>query len=128
MLATLTDLQARLGRTLTDDEQPYATALLEESTAAVTAWCGQDFTDPITGLPDIPTAVTIATSRIAARALASTAEPGVTTVSTTMGPFQNGRSYAATGIWIGKQDKMLLRAHRNIHAENTTTSYRPPTP
>lgn len=42
-LATADDLQARLGRDLTPDEEARATALLADASARVRAYAGQDF-------------------------------------------------------------------------------------
>lgn len=125
-LATIDDIEARLGRDLTPDETTRIPALIEEASALVTSWCRNTFTtDPPT---PVPSAVVIAVSRIAARALTSTAEPGVTSMAHTAGPFMVNRSYSNdSGIWLGRQDKQLLRPHRHVTVENINTGYRPPT-
>lgn len=43
-LATIEDLEARMGRRITDDETPRAEALLQDASAAVRAYTGQQFT------------------------------------------------------------------------------------
>lgn len=58
-LATLTDLEDRLGRNLTVDEQRIATRLLADASAAVRLYTGQQFTlevdeqDPPESVPDV---------------------------------------------------------------------------
>lgn len=53
-LATLDDLAVRLGRTLSDVEETRAAALLDDASAAVRAYTGQDFTSSETTVRLVP--------------------------------------------------------------------------
>ena len=105
-LADQDDVEARLGRPLTTEETSRIDGLLEESAALVTGWLGHT-PDPV------PAAVRIVVSRMAARALTATGEPGLTNLSATMGPFGVTRAFSADsatgGVRLTRPDKVMLR-------------------
>lgn len=116
--ATPADVAQRLGRDLTSAEANRVNALLDEASALAAAWCNE--------IPDpTPPAVTIAVSRMVARALVSTAEPGVTNTQAVMGPFSITRTFtpdATASVWLGRQDKMLLRPYAVPRTANIATA------
>jgi len=115
LLADATDVAARLGRDLTDSEAERVPGLLAEASALARGWCGT--------IPDpVPAEVAVAVSRMVARALVSTATAGVTQEAATAGPFSMSTTYTPeTGVWLGRQDKMLLRPWRHRQAANVPT-------
>ncbi|BBZ65815.1 hypothetical protein MINS_12440 [Mycolicibacterium insubricum] len=124
-LASSADVEARLGRDLTDVEQPRAAGLLDEASVAVTEWLG------CTPEP-VPDAVRIVVSRMVARIITAAAgqltpDPGVSSLQSSMGPFQFTQGYSpdatSGGVWLSRQDKTMLAGHRcRGHAENVGTS------
>ncbi|WP_082032130.1 hypothetical protein [Nocardia vulneris] len=111
-LAAQADVEARLGRSLTTEEEGRLPGLLDEASALVEAWFhegGCTIADPT------PSNVTLVVSRMAARVLQVTdqQQPGVDSSSVTAGPFSMSRSYSASssqgGPWINKTDRSLLR-------------------
>lgn len=108
-LAADPDVVARLGRPLTTDENGRVDGLLDEASALVEGWLG--FTpDPV------PSAVTIVTSRMVARALtASTPIPGLTDQQMTAGVYGVTQRFSADsssgGVWLTRQDKIMLRPY-----------------
>lgn len=112
MLATQTDVEARLRRPLTDEETSWLSGVLEEASLEVTEYCGQDFSD----FDPVPAAVRIVTSRIAARALSAKAtDVGTDAYTNQAGMYQQVRTVssdaASGGIWLSKADKRKLRAY-----------------
>jgi hypothetical protein len=109
MLASSEDVAARLGRSLTIDEDDLVEGLLDEASVLVEGWLGCT-PDPV------PDGVRIVVSRVAARAIAaggSGAEPGLQSVEATMGVFQVNRGFSADvtsgGVWLTRNDKTTLR-------------------
>jgi hypothetical protein len=109
-LASSVDVAERLGRPLKADESTRADGLLDEASALVSGHLRR--------IPDpVPDAVRIVVSRMVARVFAAAAsgtgpDPGVSQMSQTMGPFAFTRGYtseaSAGGVWLTKQDKMML--------------------
>jgi hypothetical protein len=118
-LATPDDVEARLGRPLAADEYTRVEGLLDEATVLVTEWLGTT-PDPA------PDAVIIAVSRMAARALSNSAEPGVTSVQASAGPFAHAHTYshgaASGGVWLARQDKTMLRRYRDRSVVSLATA------
>jgi hypothetical protein len=114
-LATPADVADRLGRPLTPDDQARVDSLLAEASVLAAAWMGHT-PDPVPG------PIAIAVSRMTARALTTTTEPGVTNMQTTVGPFAVTRAYtpaaSSGGVWLGKQDKLLLRPYATRSVAN----------
>lgn len=124
-LATVADVEARLGRPLTTSEEALTDpGLLEEASALVLAYLGCDPTDPDTG--EVPEPVSIVTSRMVARVLrqeAATAPGlvGATSATDTAGPFSQTRQYPA-GItsgapWTTAADKAILGPYQCAGAD-----------
>lgn len=107
-LATQQDVEARLGRPLTESEQERAEGLLTEASEIVLGYCNVDEFDPI------PDSVVIVVSRMVARVL--TAPEGIEGVESHQvgtGPFQQTRRFTSDvgtgGPWLTKMDKLMLR-------------------
>lgn len=107
MLATLGDVETRLGRVLDDDEAARAGGLLGEASALVEAHVGRTF-DPA------PETVTIVVSRMVARVLQMPDE-GFNSESATLtaGPFSKNVKYVAGASggspWLTAVDRKMLR-------------------
>ena len=107
MLADVDDVEARLGRLLTDDEAARAEGLIEEASILVESHVGKAFEEPIPG------AVRVVVSRMVARVLqAPTDSYGVESTSYSAGPFSQNRTYSqgASGgsPWLTAVDKKVL--------------------
>jgi hypothetical protein len=128
MLASASDVEVRLGRSLTAAELAQVDGLLDEASLIVESWlrCASfPWTPARPGTPInmtlIPVRVRLVVSRMVARVLLQAASNastpvGATQVQQTAGPFSQGVSYAA-GVtsgapWLAKIDKDLLRDHR----------------
>jgi hypothetical protein len=112
-LATNSDIESRLGRPLTDAELERSQGLLDEASALVEGYCGQSFV--VTAPLEVPSAVVLVVSKLAARGLTAGAEqPDVTTSQYTAGPFQFSQNFAGDGsrMWIGSAERMMLRPFR----------------
>lgn len=111
VLASSADVVARLGRPLTTDETARVDGLLEEASVLVEGW--------MRCVPDpVPAAVKIVVSRMVARVFATAAgdaDPGVSGMQATMGPFTVNRSFSSDatsgGVWLTRQDKTMLRPY-----------------
>ena len=109
LLAESDDVEARLRRSLTEDESSHIDDVLEEASVLVTEHCrGRDFGD------DIPDAVRIVTSRVAARALtASTTPVGVQAVDQQAGAFRQTHTFtsdsAGGSFYLTAVDRKQLR-------------------
>lgn len=101
ILATQSDVEARLGRDLSDGEIQRLDGLLEEASAIVEGYLGVVYTD------DAPPVVAVVVSKLVARAF--------TSGQTTEGPtgFQAGPFSVTyrdnTSLWLSKGDKLMLR-------------------
>lgn len=108
-LATQEDVEAVLGRPLSESETARAESLLRRASALVIGYTGQDF-EPA----PYPETVVEVTASMAARAVdtASAAPAGVE--QQTQGPFSVRFSSAASsgGPWLSASDKIMLRPHR----------------
>lgn len=102
------DVEARLGRNLTADEEATVDAKLDDATALVAGYCGKDFE-----LAPYPDAVVGVTAGLVARALTSAASAssfaGLEQVST--GPFAAKVSSAASSgdMYLSASDRLRLR-------------------
>lgn len=113
-LATKTDVEARLGRTLTATEagtaDAYVNAKLADASAVVIGFCGTDF-EP----SPYPAAVVGVVAKMVARVYArGTTGAGEFVDQQNAGPF--GVHYSAatsTGdMWLTAADKLALRGYR----------------
>lgn len=109
-LATDEDVEARLGRELTEAETLRVDALLDDASAIVIGYCGTDF-EPA----PYPTAVVGVVAKMVARALARGSSAGGEFVDQqAAGPF-SARYSASTStgdMWLTAADKLALRPHR----------------
>lgn len=107
MLASFEDV-ARLAD-LEEDDRERITALIEEASDLVEAYCRRSF-DPV------PEQVRRVVARIVARGVsasgASDAPIGVTQMSATAGPFSRQFTFSDGvsdgGVWLTRQDKLKL--------------------
>lgn len=107
MLADFEDVEARLGRELSDDEELRVGGLLEEASLLVESHTGREFDEPI------PNAIRVVVSRMVARVLQAPAETlGVESASYTAGPFSQNRTYSQGSSggspWLTAVDKKVL--------------------
>lgn len=110
LLATLTDVTARLGGDLDPEKEGAALGLLEEASVLVEGYLGR--------VPDpVPRAVTVVVSRMVARVLQAPAPSfSVDTISQSAGAFSQSQKFttgAAGGSpWLTAQDKTVLNRFR----------------
>lgn len=117
-LATRSDVEARLGRPLTNPEWAQAEGLIDEASVLVVGFLGCDPTDPAT--LQVPPGVAVIVSRMAARALQRAASieqtNGAEQVTRSAGPFQQsfrfGAGTTAGGPWFTAADRIALRPYR----------------
>lgn len=115
-LATVFDVETRLGRSLTTAEQTKADGLLPEASALVRAYLGGDAT--VEGI--VPEDVVIVVSRMVARVIERGAtdatSSGAEAVTNQVGPFGQtlrfGSSTVSGGPWLSAGDKTILAAFR----------------
>ena len=108
-LASLPDVEARLGRSLSPDEILRVGALLEDASAVVIGHCRRDFLEP-----PVPSAVVGVVAKMAARALsAATNTGGGMAESQAAGPFSVKYTAASTtgDVWLTAADKLALRPY-----------------
>lgn len=107
-LATQADVEARLGRDLTDAEAAGIADRLDDASAVVVGYAGRSF-EPA----PYPSAVVGVVAKMVARSLTAADSVGFVTQQNA-GPFSvsyNGA--AATGdVWLTAADKLALRPHR----------------
>lgn len=110
LLATLTDVTARLGGDLEPEKEGSALGLLEEASALVEGYLGR--------VPDpVPRAVSVVVSRMVARVLQAPAPSfSVDTISQSAGAFSQSQKFT-TGAsggspWLTAQDKTVLNRFR----------------
>ena len=120
-LATASDVVARLGRPLTTAEATRAEGLLEEASALVVGYLGEDPTDTSVDPAVVPSAVVVVVSGLVAGVIARDAAPArpeqeAQSVSTGVGPFQRSVSYGdgttSSSPWLAAVDKMTLRPYK----------------
>ncbi|KRQ20059.1 MULTISPECIES: hypothetical protein [Mycobacteroides] len=115
MLAADADVEARLGRDLTTDEQDRVDDLLEEASDLVIGF--------LRCTPDpVPGAVVRVTARMVARVFGlkygpgESPDPTVESVNAVMGPFQVNRKIDTDRTdgepWLSKKDRLKLRPYR----------------
>lgn len=108
-LATQDDVEARLGRPLSDTEAEKLESLLSDASALLIGYTGQDF-EPA----PYPGAVVGVVARMVARSLAAgDRAPGMQ--SETRGPFSWTFAADSSGaeLWLTKADKVMLRPYRS---------------
>lgn len=109
-LATQSDVEARLGRSINPAEQALVPGLLDEASDLVVGYIG-----PRARLgPPVPDTVARVVSRMVARVLQTPAgEVGVTLQQKSAGPYQLSNTYNPDsrngGPWLTKADKKALR-------------------
>lgn len=108
-LASLDDVEARLGRPLTADEAERAPGLLVEASASARAWMRCD-PDPV------PDDVALVVSRMVSRMFLSPDTGGATNLdqfSMAAGPFSRSGTFTEGSTsgspWLTKDDKRILR-------------------
>lgn len=110
-LATVADVEVRLGRQVSASDLPGVEALILDASAMAAGYCRQDF-DP----DAVPDAVVGVVSRMVARAiLQGDITPGLESTTETAGPFSRGFKYgggSSGDVWLSAADKMMLRPHR----------------
>ncbi|MDM7488715.1 hypothetical protein QT969_10470 [Rhodococcus sp. CSLK01-03] len=109
-LATVADVEARLGHPLTAEESTKAEALLSEASVLVEGFCRRVFVAPI------PTAVPVVVSRMVARVLATPeGSEGVESTQMSAGSFQLTHRYSDSsgGPWLSSSDKTMLAGLRS---------------
>lgn len=120
-LATVSDVGDRLARALTVEETERAEGLLDEASALVVGYLGEDPTDTSVEPAVVPSAVAVVVSRMVARviargATAAPAEVDAQSVSTGVGPFQRSVTYGdgatSSSPWLAAVDKMTLRPYK----------------
>lgn len=115
LLATETDVSARLGRPLDDAEAPAVEGLLEEASILVSEYCHRDF-------DTVPDAVRVVTSRVVARALVARPQvggvdtSGMSQVALAATGYQFSGTYnpdsSSGGVWLSKADRRNLARYR----------------
>lgn len=113
------DVEKRLRRVLTSDENTYLPGMIEEAQLLVVSYlgCGPD---PYEEDEDVPDAVRVVTSRMVARVIqeADVAPEyfGATQIGETAGPFSQQVTFqSGTRIgspWLAKADKEILNPYR----------------
>lgn len=109
-LATNADVEARLGRDLTEAEEGRAEALLDDASAIVIGYCGTDF-EP----PPYPSAVVGVVAKMVARTLSrGEVTGGEFAEQQNAGPFGVRYSSASSAgdMWLTAADKLALRPWR----------------
>lgn len=111
VLARREDVETRLGRTLSPDEEPLVSGLLEEASELVIGW--------LRCTPDpVPDGVRIVVSRMVSRLLTQAAGElgapnGASSVQASAGPYQITRNYgsdsSSNAPWLSRADKTILR-------------------
>lgn len=108
MLATISDVEARLGEILDESDLSRAEGLLAEASALVSGYLG--------GVPDpVPEPVALVVSRMVARVMEAPEESGFNaeSASYTAGPFTQSVKFSAGSSggspWLTTSDKVILR-------------------
>ena len=108
-LATVADVEAALGRSLTTAENERVDSLLVKASAVVIGYAGQDF-EP----SPYHETVVVVTAEMVARSLVTSTTGGALPEQQGAGPFsvRYGASVSGGGVWLTAADKMALRPHR----------------
>lgn len=108
-LADVSDVEARLGRTLHTEEAAKVPGLLDEASVLVEGYCGRTFDSPV------PLAVRVVVSKLVVRGLTSdVTTPEVSGAQYQAGPFGFSPTFAGDGarMWLGSGDKLMLKPFR----------------
>ena len=108
-LATQADVEADLGRGLSESEQQRLPSLLTKATALVVGYVGQDF-EP----GPYPAPVVVIAAEMVARVLTASSVAPVLPEQQSAGPFAVRYSSNVTsgGPWLTAGDKIALRPYR----------------
>ena len=118
VFCTASDVEKRLRRTLTTDESQWLPGMSEEAQARVVSYLA---CPPDLYVDEVPSAVTLVTSRMVARVIqeGDSESPelfGATQVGMTAGPFSQQATFqpgSRTGApWLTKADKSMLDPFR----------------
>jgi hypothetical protein len=118
------DVANRLRRALTSAEEEYVDAVIAEAQALVVAYLNRG-EEPFETVEDVPSAVTVVTSRMVARVFQQDGQPiGAETL--TAGPFATKYVAGANSgsPWLANTDKLTLRPHRRSMSSVTVASER----
>lgn len=100
ILATQAEVEARLGRELSETETNRLEGLLEEASALVEGYLGVVYTD------EVPSVVVVVVSKLVARAFTASTVEGPSSLQA--GPFSV--TYRDnTSLWLSKGEKLMLR-------------------
>jgi len=111
-----TDVEARLRRDLTQEEDEYVGGIIDEAQVLVTAYLGRG-ENPFETEEDVPTAVRIVTSLMVARVIKEAAAMppeyfGAIQAGTTAGPFSEQVTFAKESRlgspWLTRNDRETL--------------------
>lgn len=105
-LASLSDVETRLGRVFAPAETARPQAVLDDASALVRAEAGRSWADPITGaLLDVPPAIRAVVARVAIRAIENpegfTAESG--------GDYSYSRKGVEDGVYLADRELRIIR-------------------
>lgn len=117
-LATIDDLEDRLGRAITEPELTQAQKLLDYASALVRAYTGRSYVDDAGDLVDpLPDGVTQVTIEVVFRAISNPL--GATTSQT--GPFSvSFGPEAAQRLYLSAGDKLILGGRSGLTILSTT--------
>lgn len=109
-LATQQDVEARLGRALSDAEAARLPSLLSDASAILAGYLGRDYATEVA----IPEAVSGVAAKMVARNLLAGASPTPFATQQSAGAFSvSYNSDAASGdVWLTAADKLALRPYR----------------
>lgn len=121
--ATVSDVETRLGRTLTAGEASRAGALLDDAALLIDSYIGEQTVEPY------PPAVVAVSANMTVRALsAGPAAVGMESGTEQTGPFARTVRYVPGagdgGVWLSSQDKVMLRPLRGSTRSIPVTSER----
>lgn len=115
MLAELTDVEAALGRSLTEAETPQIKTLLSEASDLIIGYLGCDPTDTSVE-PCVPPVVSRVAARMVARVTQQGGVPGAQSATESVGPFSRTAQFApgtnSGDPWLSAKDKITLRPFR----------------
>lgn len=109
MLATIQDVEVRLGEPIEPEDYAHIEGLIEEASYLVEGHCGRSFTVPA------PRPVQIVVSRMVARVLSAPDEQNhASTTQLTAGNFSKSLTFSSGGSggapWLTAVDKKMLRS------------------
>ena len=110
-LATQADVEARLGRDLTEAEAARLPSLLGDASVLVAGYLGREYAPEL-----YPAPVAGVVARMVARVLAQGAvTPGLESTTEAAGPFSRGFKYgggSSGDVYLSATDKTMLRPYR----------------